>query len=310
MPRREPLVTIGMPVYNGARHLRATLDSLLAQTLGDFELIISDNASTDETEAICRSYARADSRIRYHRADVNIGAPGNYRRAFELSSSPYFKWANADDVVASEFLERCLPVLSRDAEVGLAYARTQLIDGDGARISEYDDDLRLTSPSPYRRFRDAMERVGLCNVIYGVVRSDVLRRTRLMGSFMASDRVLVAELALHGRFHEVPEVLFFRRMHADAYSSQTDPARLLEFYNPQDTRRVALFRWRHLQEYARAVGRAPLPLRDRVRLWPYLMRTAVWQRRLLARELSVAAKSFVERLFGAAAGTLRPSSHQ
>src|SRR4051812_43091384 len=101
----KPTLSIGIPVYNGARYLRMTLDSLLAQTYRDFEIIISDNASTDDTELICRAYAARDPRVRYHRAPVNLGAPANYRRAFDLSTGDYFKWQNADDIIAPTFVE-------------------------------------------------------------------------------------------------------------------------------------------------------------------------------------------------------------
>ena len=293
--KKRPLVSIGLPVYNGERYLRATLDSLIAQTYGDFELIISDNASTDGTEAICLEYSASDSRIRYHRADRNIGAARNYQRVFELSSSPYFKWANADDVVAPQLVERCLEALQRNPDVILAYSRAELIDAEGFRISEYDDNLNLASPSASQRFVDVLEHLRLVNVIYGVVRSDVLRRTGLMGSYISSDCVLVAELALHGKFYEVPETLFSRRLHPDAYGSQTDPTKRLQFYNPQTKRRVALFRWRHLWEYGRAIERSRVPVREKTQMWARLLRTTIWQRRPLAAEAWLAVKALVGR---------------
>jgi glycosyltransferase involved in cell wall biosynthesis len=91
--RDKPRLSIGMPVFNGEKYLKEALDSILAQTYSDFELLISDNASTDRTEQICREYAAKDRRIRYYRNEKNIGAPKNFNRVFELSSGKYFRWA-------------------------------------------------------------------------------------------------------------------------------------------------------------------------------------------------------------------------
>src|SRR5262245_38883261 len=107
----RPRVSIGLPVYNGERYLAETLNSMLAQTFEDFELIICDNASTDQTEQICRFYAGKDTRICYVRNATNLGAAKNYRRTFELSSGDYFRWANCDDLFAPESLACCVEIL-------------------------------------------------------------------------------------------------------------------------------------------------------------------------------------------------------
>jgi glycosyltransferase involved in cell wall biosynthesis len=288
---RTATVGIGLPVYNGEPHLRATLESLTSQTFPDFELIICDNASTDGTESICREYAERDGRVRYHRSTVNVGAARNYGRTFELSSSTYFKWANADDLVAPTLLERCLDTLQRHPEAILAYPKTRLIDAGGNTIDEYQDNMHLVMPEAWRRFETVMERLGLCNIIYGLMRRDVLARTQLMGSYIGSDHVLVAELALYGQFYEVPEILFSRRLHPQAYSSQKDMIRRLRFYNPEMTERIALSKWRSFRDYARAVQRGPLALREKLELARYLARNAVWHRRELTAEIWTAVKN-------------------
>ena len=125
-----PPVTIGMPVYNGARFLAETLESILAQTFGDFELMITDNASSDATPDICRHYA-ADLRIRYYRHPKNLGAAVNYTSCFERSLSPFFKWAAHDDPWAPDLLEGCMTALTNHPDAVLAFARTLSIDADG-----------------------------------------------------------------------------------------------------------------------------------------------------------------------------------
>jgi glycosyl transferase family 2 len=91
--------------------LGKSLDSILNQTFTDFELIISDNASTDRTGEIAKAYAKRNHRIRYYRSEKNMGPGWNIRRVYELATAKYFKWAAADDVLESEFLRRCVEIL-------------------------------------------------------------------------------------------------------------------------------------------------------------------------------------------------------
>ncbi len=103
--KRMPKVSIGMPVYNGAAYICKALDSLLAQSFDDFDLIISDNASTDETQAICQAYAKKDARIRYVRQEKNMGPIGNFDFVLNQSQGEYFMWAAHDDVWDRGFLD-------------------------------------------------------------------------------------------------------------------------------------------------------------------------------------------------------------
>jgi glycosyltransferase involved in cell wall biosynthesis len=273
-----PQVSIGLPVYNGERYLRETLDSVLAQTFEDFEVVISDNASTDKTQDICQAYAARDARIRYFRNARNVGSAMNFNRVFELSSAPYFKLANADDLSAPELVARCLAVLNDHSEVVLAYARTTLIDEHGVSLGRYDDRLDIRSPCAPDRFRQVMDRLGLMNVLQGLTRSSALRRTGLLGPYLGSDLVLVAELALYGQFWEVPEPLFFRRMHPDALSGLKNSERQWEYVAPQAKGGLHLYRWRLLREYLAAVSRSPLPVADRLTLLARIARGAISSR--------------------------------
>ena len=116
-----PRVTVGLPVYNGARYLRDAVDSLLAQTMSDFELILADNASIDETPLICAEYAARDPRVRVVRNMNNIGASGNFNLVLDLARAPLFKWAAYDDLCEPALLEACVAWLDRDPDLLLAY---------------------------------------------------------------------------------------------------------------------------------------------------------------------------------------------
>lgn len=214
-----PRVSIGLPIYNGAKYMREALESLLAQTYEDFELIISDNASTDETQAICEEYARYDGRVRYDRLPENVGAAGNYNRILPMARGEYFKWAAHDDNCHPDFLATCLETLDSDPSVVLAYTASRVIDGEGSAMRDYSDGLDLPQDTPHARLvaylrTNFMRKKGLCNPIFGLIRTEPLRRTRLIQDFLSSDRSLLGHLALMGKFVERPEVLFDRRVHA------------------------------------------------------------------------------------------------
>jgi glycosyltransferase involved in cell wall biosynthesis len=284
LARDTPEVSIGVPVYNGERFLAEALDALLAQTHENLEIIVCDNASSDGTQAIATEYARRDPRVRYHRNETNIGAAGNFNRCFELARAPFFKWQSADDLCDPPLVERCLATLKENPDAIVAYARTRLVDEHGALLREYEDRMDQRSPDPVQRFRGVLDSLGLCNVQYGVARSNLMRRTQLMGPYVASDVVMIAEMSLHGTICEVPDRLFARRYHAEASSAITTDAGIATFWDPRSRRRLRR-RWSHFRGYWRAVTRARLPLRDTLRLSALLMRRMAWARAELWREL-------------------------
>jgi glycosyltransferase involved in cell wall biosynthesis len=283
MEDKTPRVSIGMPVYNGENYLANALDSLLHQTFMDLEIVISDNASTDTTQEICEAYARMDARIRYHRNDTNLGPGPNYNRAFLLSRGEYFQWAAHDDLFAPDYIEKCVRVLDNDPSVVLCHAKTCFIDSQGTVTGSYDHHKPSDSSEPHIRFGALIMNVK-CFEIFGVIRSSAMRQTPLQGSFGHADGILLVRLGLLGRFHEIPEFLFFNRDHADKsiykYSTYRDYA---VFYDPKNAGKILLPRWRMGYEYAKAIAGVQLGVRDRflcsVRL---LVWAAVFWKSLLA----------------------------
>ena len=220
MSKIKHRVSIGMPIFNGEKYIKEALNSILAQTYQDFELVISDNASTDRTQQICLQYATKDSRIRYYRNEENLGAPRNFNRVFELSSGEYFKWAAYDDVIAPTFLQKCVSVLDNDPSVVLCHSKTGVIDEHGKLVGNYDHRTlrRIGSWKPHERFGDLISIRNPCWAVFGVVRASQFRKTPLHGSYIGADRNLLAEIGLMGRIYEIPEHLFFRRDHPEAYT--------------------------------------------------------------------------------------------
>ncbi len=209
---RVPRLSIGLPVYNGEQYLSEALDALLGQSYEDFELIISDNASTDGTADICRRYVAQDPRVRYVRQPHNIGAAPNHNFVFREARGELFKWASHDDLYGQDLLRRCVEALDEHPHMVLAHAWHAIIDGAGTVTETYDYQLATDSPHAPERFRSLLFADG-GDDFYGVIRADVLRRIAPHDSYHHADRTIVAEIALHGPFHQVPELLYFRRDH-------------------------------------------------------------------------------------------------
>ncbi len=273
-------VTIGIPIYNGAEYIGQAMDSLLGQSFRDFEIIISDNGSTDPTQVICEQYAARHNAIRYYREDTNRGAAWNYNRVFALAQGEYFKWAAHDDVCGPEFIRRCVEALDQHPRVVLAYPKTLVIDEGGRVVSNYPDDLHFFNMdlrTRYRTYLDMYRSPRSCNPIFGLIRRDVLAQTPLIGAYVSSDTILLAELALRGEFYEVPETLFFRRDHANASIRAHKTYRdLVVWFDPQKRGKWQLPRWRWLYEFYASIRRVPMRAPDKLCCYVYLMRWAGW----------------------------------
>jgi len=292
MSQESPKVSVGMPVYNGERHLRNAVQSILGQTFRDIELIISDNASTDRTEAICREYASKDPRVRYYRNPKNLGAPENINSVFRRATGRYFKWAAANDECDPRFIEACVQILDERPNTVLAYPRTRLIRGNSGQTEDYEDRLNLTQERPCERFRALIERVRLCNALYGLIRATVLGRTGLVGKYIDADRVLLGELTLHGRFAEVPEFMFFRRMDAASATTMRSKTEIVRTLDPESRSLLFFQQWKLYRGYVAAVFRAPLPARERACLLRFLRWTAWQDRGYFAQDLREAGRAW------------------
>ena len=290
MATNHPCLSIGIPVFNGERYLRQALDSLLNQTYQDFELIISDNASTDKTSQICLEYAKRDSRIAYHRNRRNVGGPRNYNRVFELSSGKYFKWTAYDDFLAPDYLEKCVRILENDSSIILCHSLVNRIDENGIIVGNYDGRTlpNISSWKTHERFSDLITLRNTCWAIHGVMRACYLKRTPLHGTYIDADRNLLAELGLMGRFFEIPEHLFFRRDHPQAYTHLfysknrvCDYRTQLVWWTGSRKRRILVLpHWKNCMEYFISINRVPLDLHERLLCYREISRWVLRERGL------------------------------
>jgi len=255
-----PRLTIGLPVYNGEKYVAESLEALLGQSFPDFELIISDNASTDSTGDICRRYEERDSRVRYFRQPKNIGLAPNHNFVAEQARGELFKWASNDDLYAGDLLERCIDALDKYPDVVLAHSWTAKVDDSGTVIKAFEYPLNTASSRAPERFRSMLFDNG-GDDDYGVIRTEVLRRTAMKESYHHADRTIIAELALHGRFYQVPDWLYFRREHP----GQSGGASMRKRCAIMDPRRADRLRHpavrlygEYVWAYIRAIRHAPL----------------------------------------------------
>jgi glycosyltransferase involved in cell wall biosynthesis len=233
------LISIGVPVFNGERLLPRALDALLAQTWNNLEIIISDNCSTDRTAEIAADYARRDPRIRFFRQERNLGAAANFNFVFHQARGACFKWAAHDDRIEPDYLATCMAVLERDPGVVIATTATGLINEDGSPLvydaarNAFIDGYGKTwywstatgeetaADDPVRRFRWIAGGNNWCLEVFGLIRTEALRRSSLIGSYYGSDKILLAELSTMGRFHRDPRILFLRGCQPAQSSSLT-----------------------------------------------------------------------------------------
>lgn len=211
MANEHPLVSVGMVVYNGEAFIRESLDSLVAQEYANVEIVISDNASSDQTGVICREYAEKYDHISYSRNLTNLGAVANSNKVLELSRGTYFMWASDHDVWHPSFIARCVAEFEHRAEVVLVYPQTALIDTVGRRIKIMDDGLDMTGLSSLQRYKYVIWKLRKCNMIYGLISIHALDNVGRVKNVWGPDQLLLAELALQGTLKQIPHVLFFRR---------------------------------------------------------------------------------------------------
>jgi GT2 family glycosyltransferase len=288
-------MSIGLPVYNGERFLPETLDSLLAQTFAEFELLISDNASTDRTEEICRSYSAQDARIRYFRNESNVGVYKNFNQVFLRSSGEYFKWASADDVCGRELLAQCLQILESNSTAVLAYPKTRFIDEAGQPLAIVDQSWNLQSDLAQARFRYVIYAGHWTNVVFGVIRTKVLAKTRLFPIYNSGDYRLLGELSLAGKFIETTDCLLSRRIHQQASSQNTAPEWQTKFYTGKSGRPGLPF-WHLCVDHYATILRSQLPLGHKLSLGRAVAHRMFLAKRKLLHELATAGEFYFTKL--------------
>jgi glycosyltransferase involved in cell wall biosynthesis len=220
-------VSIGLPVYNGARFLPRALDALLAQQGISFEILVSDNASTDATRDIAERYAQRDSRIRVWRSPSNLGIDANFARVLDAAVGTYFMWAACDDWWAPQFVRKLVTALEQHPDAAVAMSAVERVDESGhpvdvvrfagpsdpSQLTSWQLAMRIAGSRPYHLF------------VYGLYRASFIKRAFTgFPPVIAADRLFMCRVAMAAPFAYVDEVLHRRivRQHpiADRYPDE------------------------------------------------------------------------------------------
>jgi glycosyltransferase involved in cell wall biosynthesis len=261
-----PTLSIGMPVYNGAKYLEYTLECLRKQELEDVEVLISDNASTDETPEIAREAAAQDPRITFVRQPENLGPAENFNYVFRHTRGEFFTWLASDDVFDPRYHRRMVEHLQARPEAAAAMARVRLIDHHNNPM-DFADEVPNDGdhPDPIERFIRYAEFSHWCQYTYGVSRRSAMAKTRLLLPFWSSDRLWCAELALEGQLLRDPENLFFVRQHPERLTRRMGRREKVttSFYlTPSGSRAVALY---YAKQLRGSIERSDLPEAEKAR---------------------------------------------
>lgn len=216
-----------MPTHNGERFIREALDSLLAQDYPNVEILISDNGSTDGTQAISTEYVGKSNRVLYQRHDVNRGAAHNFEHVMRQARGTYFVWAADHDLWHPSFVARCVTELDADSTAVLAYPQTTLIDMDGQSIEVMDDAIDLSSSSALQRYRTLIWQLTICNMVYGMTRTASIQAIPSIPAVLGADHLVLAHLALQSTIVRIEEALFFRRQNRPPESAEEQQSRVL-----------------------------------------------------------------------------------
>jgi glycosyltransferase involved in cell wall biosynthesis len=315
---KNPRVSIGLPVYNAVNYLDECISALLAQSFTDFQIIISDNASTDGTEKLCHEWCRRDERIRYVRQPVNRGSIWNHNQVFLLSQGEYFKWMGHDDLYASDWLEKCVQLLDKQPDVVWCHTQTLHIDFQGTVVPAHEDPaippgksahsllftggelppVTRADSDPCKRFHAVILGTTWCADAYGLIRSSVLKQTHLFPTCYGPEKVLMAELALFGRYSEIPEVLSYKRFHAEASSGSSDSKKKRGFVQGTKRKYLRSDRLTLLRGYCVAVWNSPLSVRQKIQCFGmiarYVLQVRKYRRLLSGLSGPVLPKSSVQ----------------
>jgi glycosyltransferase involved in cell wall biosynthesis len=287
MNEKTSRLSVGLAVYNGEKFLEEAIESILQQTFTDFELIISDNASTDKTEGICRKLAKQDKRIRYYRSDTNRGASWNFNRVVDLARGELFKWMADDDLYAPTFFEKCIEALDNDSDVVLAYPRSDTIDEKGEFIKSRNYEMNVGSDKPWERFRHQIIDPHGCLHVFGVVRADIFKKTPRLANYVGSDRVLLGLLSLYGKFYEVSDHLFYHREHQRrSVRAYSDIRMRAVWFDPKKKGKRSYPYWKYLLEHTRSVFRAPLTFGARLMSLLQVIKWIRWNFGELVKDLT------------------------
>ncbi len=273
MAAKSPIVSIGVPLFNGERYVEQALNSLLKQSFADFEIVVCDNASTDRTPEIVADLASSDTRIKFFSNRKNRGLVFNFNRVFELGTGKYFRWHAYDDWVQPPLLEKCVAVLEERQDVIGAYSLAHQIDGNGnVVVTDVVEEFKtaLLADCPVRRMKSTITLNGWSGIIHGLFRRDAMLDYMPYRDYFGADRLLLTQLALQGKMAAVEDGLFVQRYHDDN-SSRRSTREIAELLSGRPQRGLIFPMGKAFVDYLRLFRDPKLGAMDRTRSLSYLV---------------------------------------
>jgi glycosyltransferase involved in cell wall biosynthesis len=230
----NPKLSIGLPVYNGEEFLEKKLESILSQTFSDYELIISDNNSTDSTNKICEQFLKKDKRIKYFQQKQNMGANWNFNFVLSEAIAPFFLWVGVNDKISNKFLEKNMNILENDQKIVGSISKIKPLKNFGNKSKETKIDSffqKIIKKSRSIKTIDSLPIFGTyeekirfylknstCQLIYGVFRTNELKESVVQNSFIGNDWATMIKILKFGNFHIVEEDIMYE--HLEGLSSK------------------------------------------------------------------------------------------
>jgi len=291
-----PRVSIGLPVYNGSRYIREAVAAHLSQTWEDFELIISDNTSTDDTFDICTQYARQDKRVRVIRQPRNCGVNRNHLHVFHMARGEYFRWAAVDDIPSGDLVRHAVSVLDEDPALVAYVPESANIDEAGEMLRRLERTLDIRDPSPVQRASAILTRDYQMIFAQGLMRRSTLLSTSRRWTYFGWDFILLLELAICGPICQIEGPLLYRRLHRHSAAHCTkNIASVRAWVDPTVRSRILLPHWKWAAERMRAVSASRVSIADRLRLMHLILTFACQDRYALKRDILMAVKVLAGR---------------
>ena len=285
-------VVVGLPVYNGERFLGAAIESHLSQSFSDFDLVISDNGSTDSTQAICEDYAKRDCRVIYWRSAENRGILWNHRRVMEAVERPdqYFRWAAADDIIEPGLLQVMVDVLDTRPDVEAVVPDTNNIDDEGKVTGSMKRALDLQQDDVVERAHGVLFGDYQMVIAFGLFRAGTLQKIRTSADYIGWDFVFNWELALWGKMVQPTGPVLLRRYHKGAMHFVKTAKEMKKWVEPNSNAGLIFPNWKWFFERLRALMHAPISRQKKLEVLRLLGRNARWGRDVLVRDITLATE--------------------
>lgn len=241
-----PLVSVGIPTYNRASSLKRAINSVLEQDYSNIEIAISDNASTDDTEKICKEYVEKNNKVRYFRRNYNLGAVANFAEVLKRSNGEYFMWLADDDWIGRSYISECIRILVKRPKYSLVYGRVKCFEDDIICDGIVPVKMKLPEELGEKRLISYFAQVVDNSVIYGLMRRDQVSRIEWRNVY-GGDMLVAAAIAFLGKIESIDNVTLFRTVNKYGscpkayYIEMTKSLRINSFYAKFPYQSVAFY---------------------------------------------------------------------